>query len=142
MPKPSDHRPRYGVWSVSHQRYIRNTRYLRLHDLKEELDPIRIQVHKFGMSRWPQYSRDEELRCLRRKLADFYWGVMPEEEKERTARLYRDRRPEFPRSAAAAVSWAVVVCLLLTQVAMGCYSMMESLFVESWSGGAFSLRPC
>ncbi|CAL4918408.1 unnamed protein product [Urochloa decumbens] len=127
---------RYGVWSVTHRRYIHKTRRLRFHDLKKELDPIRIQVRKHKMNRWPQYSQDEELRSLRRKLADLYWGVMPEQAKARTVRLYRGRREqrrakELRRFAAAVVCFAVAGFVLLRLVLMGCYSVPVSLFLGS-----------
>ncbi|CAN6309826.1 unnamed protein product [Urochloa humidicola] len=134
---------RNGVWSVTHQRYIKKTRCLRFHDLKKELDPIRMQVHKDKMSKWPQYNEDEDLRSLRQKLAGFYWSVMPEKEKARTMRrLYRSRRErrrsnrEVVYFAAAVVCFAVVGFVLL----MGCYSVPER--VCSWARGTLFQRTC
>ncbi|KAG2536104.1 hypothetical protein PVAP13_9NG157500 [Panicum virgatum] len=130
-------RNRYGVWSVGHRRYVRKTRYHRFHDLKEELDPIRATVRELGMSRWPRYSQDEELRSLRQKLADLYWGVMPEEARARTARqLDRDRRErrrlrKLRCFAAALVCLAVVGFVLLRLVRMGCCSLRVRLFLGS-----------
>ncbi|CAN6287230.1 unnamed protein product [Urochloa humidicola] len=130
---------RNGVWSVTHRRYIRKTRCLRFDELKKELDPLRIRVYEsYKMDRWPQFNEDEELRSLRRKLAGFYWGLMPEEEKARTVRHYRDRRERRRRSnKEAACFGAAVVCLavagfvLLRLMLRGGLSMPENLFVAS-----------
>ena len=41
---------RYGVWSVTHHRYIRKTRHHRFHDLNKELHPIRNKVRMDKMN--------------------------------------------------------------------------------------------
>jgi hypothetical protein len=87
---------RYGVWSVTHRRYIRKTHYRRFRDLNKEIPPIikdyKKLVRRVKKNQWPQYKQDDELRSLRRKLADFYWTVMPEEVKARIVLFYRHRR--------------------------------------------------
>jgi hypothetical protein len=127
---------RYGVWSVTHRRYIRKTRHRRFHDLSKELRPIRDKVRRDKMNQWPQYKQDEELRSLRRKLADLYWSLMPEEAKRTTVLFYRHRRQRQRQRqgrlmcfTAAVVVVALEGFVLLSLVLMGCFSLWVRLFL-------------
>lgn len=128
---------RDGIWSVAHRRYIRTTRHRRFHGLKAELDPVRAGheawVRRFGLDTWPQYAQDEDLRSLRRKLAGFYWGVMPGAEKRRTVRFYRSRRRRRRAAcfAAAVVCLAVAGFVLLRLVMMGFCGVRVGLVLGS-----------
>jgi hypothetical protein len=56
---------RYGVWSVTHRRYIRKTHYRRFRDLNKEIPPIikdyKKLVRRVKKNQWPQYKQDDEL---------------------------------------------------------------------------------
>jgi hypothetical protein len=125
---------RYGVWSVTHRRYIRKTSYHRFRDLNKELRPIikddKKLVRRVKINQWPRFKQDEELRSLRGKLADFYWALMPEEVKARIVLFYRHRlRQQQQRRlncfAAAVVVVALEGFVLLSLVPMGFFSLRD-----------------
>jgi hypothetical protein len=106
------------------------------HDLTKVLHPVvRDKVRRYGMKQWPQYKQDEELRSLRRKLADLRWSLMPEEGKARTVIFYRRRRQRQQQGrlvkcfAAAVVLVALQGFVLLSLVLMGCFSLKVTLFL-------------
>jgi hypothetical protein len=125
---------RYGVWSVTHRRYIRKTNHHRFLYLKKELDPIirecKNLVRKVKINQWPEYTQDEELRSLRHKLANFYWAIMPKEVKARIVLFYRNRRQRRLKCfTAAVVLVALLGFALLSLVLIGCYNLRVSLFL-------------
>ncbi|TVU48857.1 hypothetical protein EJB05_00138, partial [Eragrostis curvula] len=114
---------RSGVWSAGHRRYIRRTRYHLFCALRADIEratrkhAAEVRRHP-GMERWPEF--ESEVAPLRRRVADLYLSLWPEDEKARLAARRRQWRLVW--FSAPATWMAILAFVLLRVVLMGRFS--------------------
>jgi hypothetical protein len=84
---------RYGVYSFTHRRYIRKTRYRRYRALTAELAPVvkaYRSLQKLGMKKWLKNDDEarREITHWKHKLMDMYWDAAPDERRESVTEHY------------------------------------------------------